>query len=100
MGPVDRLRRRWLSLGIDIRFLVFMSIGGIVGDALAWGEGMRNGKSPTASIICTVLLAGMLIYVWWRMYYELRGPGATRNSRPASTHSDADPTGSSDGPRP
>lgn len=100
MGPVGRLRRRWLSLGIDIRFLIFMSVVVFAGDALAWGEGMRNGKSPTASIICTVLLAGMLIYVWWRMYYELRGPGFTRSSRSASTHSDAAPTGSSDGQRP
>lgn len=100
MGPIGRLRRRWISLGIDVRMLIFISVGAIVGDILAWGEGIRNGKSPTASIFCTVLLAGMLIYVWWRMYYELRGPGAAKKSRAASTHTDVGPAGSSDRPRP
>lgn len=68
MGLVHGLRRRWLGLGIDTQFLVLFTVGGVVGVVLAWGEGARNGKSPTVNIVFTVLFVGTLGYTWWQVY--------------------------------
>lgn len=100
MGTVGRLRRRWLSLGIDVRVLISITVGAIVADVLAWGEGIRNGHGPSVSIGATVLMAALLSYTWWRMYHELRGPGFTKNKPSASTRSGPDQSNCADGPRP
>ena len=95
---MGRFRRRWLSLGPDIRFLIFATVGGIVGAVLIWGEGIRNGKSQAPSVVMTVLVIGFLIYLWRATYHRVRGRGISRVRQPGSDQTEPGGTNPTAGP--
>ena len=95
---MGRVRRRWLSLGPDIRFFIFATVGGIVGDVLIWGEGIRNGKSQAPSIVLTVLMIGFLVCLWRAAYQRVRGRGTSRVRQPGLDQTNAGGTNPTAGP--